>query len=143
MAITRPPRDFELTLIEPRLRSDGAPRRHRPAAHIRLPAMGAVQTPAPPAAPPHSPVHIPFPDPEALDRARMHRKAAAEQAENLAFAKRREQQHAVAVAYENGKDAGERQGYTMGWHWGLCCGGVAGALLIACIVMLRAWSLGA
>lgn len=35
-----------------------------------------------------------------------------------------------SIAHKEGYDAGERIGYTQGWHWGCACGAVAGGVAV-------------
>lgn len=106
----------------------------------------AVEFPFPRSAPPASRVAaIPFPDAAELESGRARRRRqdevlAERQAATRFDAKLRNQQ-SLATAYANGKSEGDHSGYVRGVQWGMVCGAVACAVVLAALALLRDWAL--
>ena len=72
---------------------------------------------------------IKLPDPELQERARAARQRIERDVEAARLERELRQTHALHAAQDNGQQLGFRRGYTEGWHWGLWCGVLLGALL--------------
>ena len=87
----------------------------------------------------HSITPIPFPDPEAVNRARDRQARATAAADNLAFGERQRHAAAVSAASQNGRDEGHaigwKAGYRVGVTWGVLCGSLSTVLVGALVIM--------
>ena len=99
------------------------------SAHFPAPTNVPKPAPWPPHRAAHNSPPIKLPDPELQERARAARQRIERDVEAARLERELRQTHALHAAQDNGQQLGFRRGYTEGWHWGLWCGVLLGALL--------------
>ena len=97
------------------------------SAHFHMPVDALA--PWPPHRAAHNSPPIKLPDPEVVERARAARQRIERDVEAARVERELRQSHALHAAQDNGQQLGFRRGYTEGWHWGLWCGVLLGALV--------------
>lgn len=89
---------------------------------------------------------IPFPDPEKVDRERRRRQRAERERQLQATLEETRLADAVAAASENarlyGHDAGFKDGFRKGTHWGMFCGAISATIAIVIIAFGSGLAIG-